>query len=66
MINSISNKAIIEIIEINKVVKAHGMEKLSTLSEIKHAPYSELIKPLRNEFEKRWGCSPNLYIKKLL
>lgn len=58
--------AIIEIIEINKVIKDNGMHLLSTLSEVKLAPYSSLVKPLRKKFEERWGCSPNLFIKKLL
>ena len=58
--------AIIEIIEINKVIKDNGMHLLSTLSEVKGAPYSSLVKPLRKKFEEKWGCSPNLYIKKLL
>ena len=43
--------AIIEIIEINKVIKYKGMHLLSTLSEVKGAPYSSLIKPLRKKFE---------------
>ena len=46
--------AIIEIIEINKVIKDNGMNLLSTLSEVKEAPYSSLVKPLRKKFEDDW------------
>ena len=66
MQNNNVKDAIIEIIEINKVIKDNGMHLLSTLSEVKGAPYSSLIKPLRKKFEEKWGCSPNLFIKNLL
>lgn len=66
MQNTNVKQAIIEIIEINKLIKDNGMHMLSTLSEIKQAPYSSLVKPLREKFAEKWGCSPNLYIKNIL
>lgn len=64
--NNNMKDAIIEIIEINKKIKDNGMHMLSTLSEIKQAPYSSIVKPLREKFEEKWGCSPNIFIKKIL
>ena len=59
-------EAILDIIKINKVISENGMQLLKTLSEVKSAPYAELIKPLRKNFEEKWGSSPNLFIKNLL
>jgi len=59
-------EALIEMIEINKVVEQNGMHKLTTLSEVKSAPYAELIKPLRSKFEDKHGVSPNVMLKNLI
>lgn len=66
MQNNNIKDAILEIIEINKIVSKNGMHLLNTLSEVKAAPYSKLIKPLRKSFTEKYGLSPNLFIKNLL
>ena len=59
---NILNEEALEIIEINKVIKDNGMHLLSTLSEVKGAPYSSLIKPLRKKFEeKKRYCNSKIH-----
>ena len=59
-------EAILDIIKINKVISENGMHLHKTLSEVKQAPYSQLVKPLREDFANKFGSSPNKYIEKLL
>lgn len=59
-------EALIEIIDINKVISKNGMHLHKTLSEVKSAPYAELIKPLRTKFEEKYGASPNVLLQNLI
>jgi hypothetical protein len=64
MENLNSNQAVIDAIEINKVIINNKLNELPM--DRLSSPYNELIKPLNENFKKKYKTSTNLFIQNIL